>query len=188
MLVFLVAKDIPKPRRIPRAKKLPPIPKRADQTLNYIGPVQEKLIGRVVAQWSILENVLHHLIWRLTGLSFEDGRLFTERMDSARAILILRILAARYLEGEQLQQFIDLLAAADDLRDDRNFIAHGAWTVLQPEGHNIAASIRQKSEPGEIIGEHFPHARMRAIVAKIRETRTALFEIFDTLPSADKSE
>jgi hypothetical protein len=173
---------------MPRAKKLPPVPLRDDQSLNYIGLVQERLIGRVVAQWSMLENVLHELIWRLTELSFEDGRLFTERMDPSRAILILRVLAGRYLEGEQLQRLIDLLAVADDLRDDRNFVVHGTWTVLQPDGHNIAASIRQKSEPGKIIGEHFPHARMRAIIAKIRETRTALIEIAETLPSAYKSE
>ena len=122
-----LAKDIPKPRRIPRAKKLDPVPLRPDQTTHYIGQIQEKLIGRVVTQWSLLESVLHRLIWRFTGMSFEDGRLFTERMDANRAIIILQVLGARYLDGEQLQNFIDLLAVADGLRDDRNFIimAHG---------------------------------------------------------------
>jgi hypothetical protein len=183
-----LTKDIPKPRRAPRATKLSPVPKRADQSLRYIGPIQERLIGRVTAQWSILENVLHELIWRFTGMSFEDGRLFTERMDASRAVIILRILGARYLEGEQLQKLIDLLAITDDLRDDRNFIVHGTWAVLEPEGYNMATSIRQKSAPGEIIGEHFPHKRMRAIAAKISDVRMGLFEIAESLSSADKSE
>lgn len=134
--------------------------------------------------------MLHELIWRLAGMSFENGRLFTERMDASRAIIILRVLGARYFKSEQLQRFIDLLAAADDLRDDRNFIIHGSWMVLQPEGYSMAVSVRQKSEPGDIVGEHFPHNRMHAIIAKIREVRSDLLEISNALPlpSAYKSE
>jgi hypothetical protein len=173
---------------MPRAHKLPPVPLRQDQTIHQIGPIQEKLIGRVIAEWNRLENILHELIWRFTGMSFEDGRLFTERLDPDRAIKILNVLGSRYLDGDQLQKLIDLLAIADDLRGDRNFVAHGVWSVLQPEGHNLAASIRQKSEPGEIMSEHFPHTRMRAIARKIEQTRRALIEIARSLPSEDISD
>jgi hypothetical protein len=142
--------------------------------------VQEKLIGRVVKEWTFVENCLHELIWVLTGLSFEDGRLFTERMDPSRSIALLRVLGPRYLKGQQLQTLVDALTRADQLRSDRNFIAHGTWSDIQPEGQPTASSIREKSEPGQVIAEHFPVERMRAIAAGIIRTRDEIAAIIQS--------
>jgi hypothetical protein len=123
-------------------------------------------------------------------MSFDDGRLLTERVDATRLIQILRVLGPRYLEGEPLQTLIDLLATTDQLRDDRNFIVHGTWMVIQPEGHATSSSIRTKSEPGQVVAEHFPHSRMRAIIKSMIQTREALVPIIRSVPwsSDDKSE
>jgi hypothetical protein len=150
--------------------------------MHPIGPTEEMYIGKAIAAWNMLENCLKELIWRFTGLSFEDGRLFTERMDPAQAITLLRTLAPRKLDGEQLQKLIDMLAAADQLRDDRNFIAHGTWAILQPEGQPTASSIRAKSDPGQVIAEHFPHVRMRGIITAIDDTRIELVKILRAVP------
>jgi hypothetical protein len=163
---------------------------RPDQGANPdIGLIQQRLIGRVVVEWSKLENCLNDLIWRLTGLTFEYGRLLTERMDPSRSIAILRILASKKLQGDDLQKTIDALAAADDLRDDRNFIIHGTWATLLPDGVAVAASLRAKGLPGTVTSEDFPHSRMRAIATEIVKTKHILVEILNKLPEPfdDKS-
>lgn len=178
-----MAKDTPKSTRKPRPPKPPLIPLRPDQTTRQeVGLVQQRLIGRVIVEWTKLEGCLADILWQFTGLSFEDGRLFTERMDPARLIILLRTLAPRKLEGDILQDFIDALAAADELRDDRNFIVHGSWGVLDPEGIPVALSLRAKSNPGEVTSEGFPHGRMRAIAKEIIKTKRAIIKIGESLP------
>lgn len=81
-----------------------------------------------------------------------------------------------------MQKLIDLLASADQLRDDRNFIVHGTWAILQPEGQPTSSSIRAKSEPGQVIAEHFPHQRMNAIISGINRTRIELVNILRAVP------
>lgn len=178
-----MAKDTSKPTRKPRPPKPPITPLRSDQTTRpEVGLVQQRLIGRVLIEWTKLEGCLADILWQLTGLTFEDGRLFTERMDPARLIVLLKTLATRKMDGPLLQDFINALAAADELRDDRNFIVHGSWGMLDPEGVPVALSLRAKSNPGEIVSEGFPHQRMRAIVREIIKTKQEIIRIGAALP------
>jgi hypothetical protein len=147
-----------------------------------IGPPEEILIGRVVWQWTRLENCMNELIMRFTGISFEDGRLFTERMDPSRAISLLRILGPRKLEAERLQILVDLLTTADQLRDDRNFIVHGVWAILDPEGVPTASSLRSKSEADQVVAESFPHSRMWEIIKAIDKTREDMGRLLRSVP------
>jgi len=139
-----------------------------------------------VIEWSKLEACLADVLWQITGLSFEDGRLLTERMDSSRLILLLRVLAARKMEGEAMQALIDALQTADELRGDRNFIVHGNWGTLDPGGIPVALSLREKSEPGEIVSEGFPHERVRAIARAIVQTKNEIMKIAATLPAPSR--
>jgi hypothetical protein len=177
-----LAKDTPKPAVPPRPPKSPVIPLRDDQSMRPIGVPEEILIGRAVWEWTRLENCMMELLWRFTGLSFEDGRTVTERMDPARTITLLRFLGPRKLDGERLQTLIDLLATADQLRDDRNFVVHGTWAILDPEGVPTASSIRTKSEPGQVVAESFPHERMLAIIKAIQKTREGMSALLRTVP------
>jgi hypothetical protein len=99
-------KDTPKSKVPKRPPKLEPVPLRPDQTLRAIGRDEEVLIGRVIWQWTRLENCLNELILRFIGVSFEDGRLFIERMDPARSIALLRILGPRKLDTEKTSNAI----------------------------------------------------------------------------------
>jgi hypothetical protein len=147
-----------------------------------IGLVQEKLIGRVVVEWSKLEQCIQDLVWRLVNLRFEDGRVLTGRMDVTRVIPIARVLAGRFLSEPLLQEVLEALLRADDLRDDRNFIVHGTWCTVDPPGVSYSSSLRAKSEPGEVTGEEFPHSRMRRIVAEIHRVRSVIIKAYEVLP------
>jgi hypothetical protein len=147
-----------------------------------IGHMEEVLIGRSVWEWTRLENCMLELLWRLTGLSLEDGRLLTERMDPSRTIVLLRSLGPRKLKDDLLQTIIDLLATAEQLRDDRNFIVHGTWHIIDPEGVPVAASLRVKSEPGQVVSESFPRSRMLAIIREIQKTREQLSILLRSVP------
>ena len=130
----------------------------------------------------MLENCMNELIMRFTGMSFEDGRLFTERLDPNRSIQLLRILGTRYLKDDRLRKLIDLLTTVDQLRDDRNFIAHGTWAILEPEGVPTVSSLRTKSEADQVVAESFPHTRMMAIISKIIRTREAMVILLRSVP------
>jgi hypothetical protein len=185
-----LAKDTSKPTVPLRQLKLDPVPLRPDQTLQAIGATEHVFIGRVVSEWTYLENCLGELLLKCTGMSFEDGRLFTARMDPARLIELLRTLGPRKLQGQHLQILIDLLTISDQLRDDRNFIFHGTWAIMMPEHVPTVSSLRTKSNPDVIVTENFPHIRLAAIVGEIMNTRHRLVELLNTAtwPSGGKSD
>jgi hypothetical protein len=177
-----LAKDNPKPTRKPRPPKAPAVPLRQDQSPRpEVGLVRQKLIGRVVIEWSKLENTLQELLWWFLEINFEDGRVITEKMDVSRLFGILRTMAPRKLKGDVLTELLNLLQIADELREDRNFIIHGAWATLEPDGVAVAASLRPKSDTGQVVQEHFPHDRMHHIVNKILKTKVGIFRIIESL-------
>jgi hypothetical protein len=174
-----------------RPPKPPVQPLRPGQSGKVgIGLLQEKLIGRVVVERSKLESSLHDLIWRMLGIEIDDGRILTARMDAVRLIGIIRALAPRKLKEPQLQTLLDVLITIDELRDDRNFIAHGTWGALLPENIPVSLSLRAKANPREVTAEDFPHERMHAIAKEIIRTKWVVVGIFNSLPqpSYDKSE
>jgi hypothetical protein len=178
-----MAKDTSKPKKEPwNLKHKQPL--RSDQVGSpEIGQVQEKLIGRVIVEWSKLEQCIQDLIWRLVNLRFEDGRVITERMDVTRLIAIAKVLSRRHLKDEALlTEVLDALARADELRDDRNFVVHGTWCTVEPDGIAYSSSLRQKSLPGEVTAEEFPHSRMRRIVAEIIRVKRVVIKAYEVLP------
>jgi len=170
-----MADDKPK-----RKKFVPPKPPfqamRPDhRTVFGVGLQHERLVGRVAIEWTRLENILNDILWRFLNLSFEDGRVLTGRADAATRISLLRVIAPRHLaDADKLEALLLSLDAIDALRDDRNFIVHGAWGRLEPEGVPLAMSLRARSKPDEITGETFPPDRMQKIVTLITEMRKML--------------
>ena len=97
-------------------------------------------------------------------------------------IELLRLFAPRKLKGNHLQRVIDLLTLSDQLRDDRNFIVHGTWAIIEPEGVPTVSSLRTKSDPDIIVTEHFPHIRLQAIIWEIIRTREQLVHLLHNAP------
>jgi hypothetical protein len=77
---------------------------------------------------------------------------------------------------------LDALNRADELRDDRNFIAHGTWCTVYPEGVAFSSSLRKKSEPGEVTAEEFPSTRMYRIIDEIDRVKGVIVKAYDGLP------
>jgi hypothetical protein len=164
-------KGKPKRKGLPKAPKPPFQPLHADQeTSSRISMVQERLIGRIVSRWSKLEALMNDLIWNITNLNIEDGRLLTERQDATRLIIILRALGGRYLTDKGTpsprSRFFDTLDKIDQLREDRNQVAHGSWGEF--DSVPIVLSLRVKSdELFKIAGETYLRQRMNKIADDI---------------------
>jgi hypothetical protein len=140
-----------------------------------VGMQHERLVGRVAIEWSRLENILNDVIWRFLDLNFEDGRALTGRDDATSKINLLRVIAPRHLANEdKLEALLLALDAIDACRDDRNFVIHGAWGRIEPEGTPLAMSLRAKSKPEQVTGETFPTTRMYQIIARIIAMREML--------------
>jgi hypothetical protein len=177
-----MAEDKPKRKRF-----IPPKPtyseKRDDQFAVFgVGMLHERLVGRVVIEWSRLESVLNDLIWCFLNVIFEDGRTLTGRADATTKIALLRAIAPRHLTSDdKLEALLLALDTIDASREDRNFIVHGAWGRLAPEGIPLAASIRVKSKPDEVIGETFNSKRMYKIIEVIVTMRQMLVLLLDEI-------
>jgi hypothetical protein len=95
-----MAEDKPKRKRF-----IPPKPtyseKRDDQYAIFgVGMQHERLVGRVVIEWSRLESILNDLIWCFLNVSFEDGRALTGRADAGTKIALLRQIAPKHMANE----------------------------------------------------------------------------------------
>jgi hypothetical protein len=153
-----------------------------------VGLITKRLIGQVVVEWSWLESALDDMIWQLLGLDLEDGRALTKRTDASTKVAILNSIAPRYLDGPALDAIQDALSDINEIRDDRNFVVHGVWGMLRPDGVPIVMSLRSNSAPTEITSETFSHERLRQIANDTRKAKHTLVEIMQQLaPSPDKS-
>jgi hypothetical protein len=173
---------MPKPPKTPRPTKPPMLPPRENDQLNLtIGLIHEKLIGRVVMEWSRIEEVMGEFIWFLLKLEVDYGRVVTTRLDATIKIKMLRELGELRLRETHFHELSQILDHIDILRDDRNFIVHGIW------GRNlqsipIALSLRPKPlAPGLIVSEEFSGKRMRDIVHGIETARLQLMTLMKEL-------
>ena len=158
----------------------PPIQKlRPDQHLKRgISAGQIALIGRVIVLWSNLEAALGDTIRFLLDLDDEDGRIVTMRLSADAKIQMLRSLGPHHISDKDLLAGVNkTLRLIDELKDGRNFIAHGVWGTLMPENVPIALSLKPRSDPGEIVSETFPPDRMKAIIAGIEVARQRFVDL-----------
>lgn len=149
----------------------PPVTKlRADQYLKPdISDDQIYRIGQVVVLWSKLEAAMEDTIWMLLNLDEEDGKIITKRIGADAKIQLLRAIGAHHISDKTLRtKFNKTLVFVDELKDGRNFIAHGVWGTLMPDKIPVALSLKPKSDIGEVISEPFSQERMEAIGDGIR--------------------
>jgi hypothetical protein len=174
-----MTKSTPRPKS--RARR-PPLPVRPSQPSEAVATIEshlihQKLMGRAVLVWALLENCLQALIWAFLNLSMGDGRIITSRLDAGAMIPILRALGIRLLTPARLQEFLDLLITIDEYREDRNFIVHGTWFAVAPQSLPAAMSLRINADPGEVTSETFPADRMRNIVIGIEVCRQKVLSL-----------
>ena len=126
-------------------------------------------IGQVIVLWSKLEAAMEDTIWMLLNLDEEDGKIVTKRLSADAKVQLLRAIGSRHISDKaHLDKFNKTMKYVDELKDARNFIAHGVWATLMPDNIPIALSLKPKSEIGEVISETFSTDRMEGIAGGIR--------------------
>ena len=159
--------------------KLPEGPPLQDGDADpFVSMQQERLIGRLIAAWSRLEGVMQDTIWTLLNVDSEDGQILTARADANRKIQWIRALAKRHLSGDRQATLLQVMSTIDELKDDRNFVAHGTWFTARTASGSVAAaaSNREKTDPGTVVVETFTPDRMRAITQRIDMTKIVLMK------------
>ena len=149
----------------------PPVQKlRPDQYLKpTISDDQTHRIGQVIVSWSKLEAAMEDMIWMLLDLEDEDGKFLTKRLGADAKVQLLRGIGSRHISDEALlAKFNETMRYVDELKECRNFIAHGTWGTLMPDDIPVALSLKPKSEVGEVISETFSVDRMEGIFGGIQ--------------------
>ena len=100
---------------------------RSDQYHNPdITHEQTRRIGQVVVLWSKLEAAIEDTIWMLLNLDDEDGKIVTKRLSAEAKIQLLRVIGRRHITDKTIvAEFNKTLNYVDELKECRNFIAHG---------------------------------------------------------------
>ena len=149
----------------------PPVQKLSpDQYHNpLISDEQTQRIGQIIVLWSKLEAAMEDTIWMLLNLDEENGKAITKRLSADAKVQLLRTIGPYHISDTALgTKFNETLNYVDELKDCRNFIAHGVWGTLMPDDIPIALSLKPKSDVGEVISETFSKDRMEGIFGGIR--------------------
>jgi hypothetical protein len=153
---------------VKRPQKPPIKPAVPGMAVNHtISMSQERLIGRIVVEWSKLEGAMDDLIWHFFDLPMEFGRVITTKMDATTKIATLRTLNTLVFQTPLQESLKEILDMIDILREDRNLIVHGTWGRSVPEGTPFVLSLRIKDTPSTVVSVTFPAERMRAIYLNI---------------------
>ncbi len=134
----------------------------------------ERLVGRLIIEWSRLEAIMQEVIWTILDIKWEDGRAITQAMDATRKLQLLRSFSKRHLEGKRLENLTAILDCIELYQEDRNVVAHSTWGTLIETGEPIAMSLRRKSQPDQVVTEGFPAPRMYSIIEGIKDCRDYL--------------
>ena len=134
-----------------------------------ISDEQTHRIGEVIVFWSKLEAAMEDTIWMLLNLDDEDGKIITKRLSADAKVQLLRAIGPGHISDQKLiAMFNETLKYVDELKENRNFIAHGVWGTLMPDDIPVALSLKPKSDVGEVISETFSQERMEGISGGIR--------------------
>jgi hypothetical protein len=138
-------------------------------------------IAEAVMAFSEMEVSAEAVIWELTGLTMDDGKLVTQNVNKMQ---LARRLSERY--GIPIhphpQTTADIWAVADHLTAARNKIAHGIWNMIDGT-MPLAVSFRIQTTPGRVSGEHFPIERLHLIAENCRKIKQRLDGIIEHVRS-----
>jgi hypothetical protein len=85
-------------------------------------------LGQIVIRWAVLEDWLSHLLANLVHADPGGLAVVTTNVASSTQIQwILTLLSVHVHKQPELQEIIDLVKRADELRGDRNALVHGIW-------------------------------------------------------------
>jgi hypothetical protein len=150
-----------------------------------VGIGQERLIGRAVVIWAMLEASLHDLIWTIGGKGLAEGRAETEKHMVGRLLKELRKIGSESTETalEVRMAVLAVAGAVTTLSKDRNLIVHGTWGEL--DGVPIVGSLQLETiDRNEVTFESFPADRLRDFVRDVSTCQDQVLAIIAQVEAA----
>lgn len=121
-------------------------------------------IANSIVSYSAMESIAERLIWEITNLSPDDGKLLT-RAGTSSNFDTLRKLVEQHgiIVFHHRQTTLEMWKAIKQLVETRNLIVHGVWAMLD-NSTPIAISHRiSGSDIGHVLGEPFDIGRLQAV-------------------------
>jgi hypothetical protein len=136
-------------------------------------------LAEAVMAYAVMEGAAERLIWDITGLSYDDGRLLT-RTDSSDKFETLKTLTEHYglIIHYNRKTTQEMWTAIRQLMPVRNLIVHGIWAMLD---HKISVTIsyRLPTTTGNVVGEAFSLERLHAIARQCYRVKKSLDGLSD---------
>lgn len=145
-------------------------------------------IGRVSAQWSILEGILDVAIWRAMGLRNDLGRILTaqlqmqSKLDTLSAVLTQK-------KPHLSTQFTKVCSFVRDcLIGKRNTVIHGMWHILPPmpdtPPRHIRGFVVKFSARGKLASQSgmMSTKELDQLALDIAEVTAWIYALLDHLP------
>jgi hypothetical protein len=131
-------------------------------------------IANAVLDSAAMEATVEVLIWELTGLSFDDGRMLV-RSDAKAKFDLAKRLAAKYkvLAPTPADGKTIMWMAMNDLVEPRNKIVHGIWVMINLE-IPAAASPKIPSDPDQMAADAFAIDHLQAISRHCKKIKGSL--------------
>ncbi len=135
-------------------------------------------LGQIVIRWSGLEAWLSHLLAHLVNADQGGMAVVTTNVASSTQMQwILTLLSIHAPKQPELQEVIDLVKRADELRGDRNALVHGIWDATGCEPKTCLVHT-VKWERNEVIREWMvTPADLDELVSEINEWIADFMEV-----------
>jgi hypothetical protein len=99
-------------------------------------PIDKELLwrlGKIFIAWSSLESLLSMLLGTIIGADLAASSVVTNSMSTSLQVKCVRgILSVHALREPATPRITQLLDRADELRSERNELAHGLWHQSDP--------------------------------------------------------
>jgi hypothetical protein len=160
------------------AKKVTTIDIKESQLSSNIPDEIKLAIADSVIAYAAMENAAERLIWDISGLSYDDGRLLTRSGGDKLEILRKLIEGHGLIVYRSRQTTIDMWVAIKELTAVRNLIVHGVWAMLD-SAIVVSISNRLRSDYGQVEGEPFSLGRLQAFVRQCFKVNATLQAVAD---------
>jgi hypothetical protein len=130
--------------------------------------------AEMVMTYSAMEMTIEHIIWDITGLSYDDGKLFTQ-IDISKKVDLLQKLIERYglIIHYDRKTVKEMWQGIRSLMPVRNLAVHGIWAMFDNK-FPIVASYRLNSTLGHIDAQPFDVDRLKAMANQAQNVKVFL--------------
>jgi hypothetical protein len=135
--------------------------------------------AEAIMMYAAMEHIAERLIWDITGLTYDDGRLLT-RLDAQPKFDLLRSLIEQHghVVHYNRRTATEMWGAIKTLIPVRNLAIHGVWAMLDGKTP-IAISPRLPTTPGQVVGEPLRLERLRAMAGQCHRVKEILSALLD---------